>query len=75
MKPIQHQEGERIPRNWQRGTDRWNARLDPDKVRYIRANPNVKNIALAAEPGCSKSNIEFVKAGITWKHISNHDTK
>lgn len=57
-------------RNYQRGSARYNAILTTDKVRAIRGRAGDKNAALAAEFGCSESNIEMILHRKTWKHLS-----
>lgn len=54
----------------QRGSDRHNAKLTPDKVREIRRNAGtVKNISQAAEHGVCEGTIEHVVKRRTWRHI------
>jgi hypothetical protein len=58
--------GRRIPRS---GTTHHNAKLDPDKVRYIRSSP-LNQHELARELGVSQPIIGQVRRGVTWKHVT-----
>lgn len=59
-----------MKRNYERGTDRWNAKLTPEAVRAIRIlGPSTKNASLAAQFGVSEASIENVRRGRTWRHV------
>lgn len=52
------------------GTDNALAKLDPDKVRFIRANPDMTHAALARMFGVGCTVIRMVRSGRTWKHVT-----
>lgn len=57
--------GLRVPKS---GVEHHNAKLDPDKVRYIRSSP-LNQYQLARELGVSQPIIGQVRRGLTWKHV------
>lgn len=55
----------------QKGVDRHNAKLNEDKVRYIRKSYPKKNMTvLADELDVNLSTVHSVIKGITWKHVA-----
>lgn len=53
-----------------RGTDLPHARLDPERVRYIRRNPRGMTAKqLAAELGVHWRTVEKVRHYLTWRHV------
>lgn len=59
-----------MPRNYQRGADRHNAKLTPSDVRKIRRlGGKIKDEALAAQFGISEGNVGHIRKRRTWKHI------
>jgi hypothetical protein len=46
------------------------AKLDPEKVREIRASPEVSHAELARRYGVGATVIRAVRSGKTWKHIT-----
>jgi hypothetical protein len=56
----------------ERGTDRYNAKLDPDKVRRLRAARAAGEsiTALAREIGVTQAAAQMAAVGKTWKHIT-----
>ena len=57
--------------NVERGTDRYNAKLDPDKVRRLRAaRANGESVAaLAREMGVTQAAAQMAASGKTWAHV------
>lgn len=55
----------------ERGTDRYNAKLDPDKVRRLRAARAAGEsvTALAKEMGVTQAAAQMAASGVTWKHV------
>lgn len=53
-----------------KGETRYNAKLCPRSVNYIRANPhNLSQVSLANQFGVSARSIRNILCRITWKHI------
>lgn len=52
------------------GVDHYEAKLDDDKVRYIRGNPQLSNVLLADMFGVSPSAISMSRLRKTWKHVA-----
>lgn len=52
------------------GTEHVCAKLDPDKVRFIRANPDKSHAALARMFGVGPTVIRAVRSGKTWKNVT-----
>jgi hypothetical protein len=46
------------------------AKLDPDKVRFIRANPDASHAELARKFGVGTTVIRAVRSGKTWGHVT-----
>lgn len=59
-------------KNVERGTDRYNAKLDPDKVRRLRAAyVNGENLAqLAREMGVTQSAAQMAATGKSWRDVT-----
>jgi hypothetical protein len=55
----------------EKGSDRYNAKLDEDKVREIRrrAAAGESHAALAKEFGCARPGVSRIVAGKIWKHV------
>lgn len=60
-----------MPRNYERGEDRHNARLTADDVRAIRRlGGTMKDEAIAAQFGVSEGNVGHILKGRTWRHVA-----
>jgi hypothetical protein len=51
------------------GTDRYNAKLTPEKVRAIRSDPRSER-AIAAEYGISKGTVNRIRLRRAWSHVA-----
>lgn len=58
----------RASRKMQNGSARWNAKLDDDIVRAMRANPE-NSIHLAERFGISRKYLRVILANKVWKHV------
>ena len=58
------------PRIAPKGTANGKAKLTPDMVRYIRANPDKRHLDIAREFGLSANTIRGVRTGRTWSHVN-----
>lgn len=58
--------------NVERGTDRYNAKLNPERVRQLRAAHAAGEsiTAMAKEMGVTQSCAQMAATGKTWKHIT-----
>jgi len=57
--------------NMERGVDRHNAKLTPEKVRYLRQSfPEKTKTALATEMGVDISTVSDAISGKTWAHVT-----
>jgi hypothetical protein len=52
-----------------RGVRQGLAKLNDEKVRFIRANRHLSGPVLAERFGVTKEAINYARAGVTWKHI------
>jgi hypothetical protein len=53
-----------------RGTDCSFSRLDPEAVRYIRANPDASLKSLGERFGVEPNTVRAVRIGKTWRHVT-----
>ena len=58
------------PRIAPKGTANGKAKLTPDMVRYIRANPDKQHLDIAREFGLSANTIRGVRTGRTWSLVN-----
>lgn len=60
------------PETAERGVDRYNAKLDPEKVRRLRAARAAgESVArLAAEMGVTQACAQMAASGKTWRHVT-----
>lgn len=59
-----------MTRNYQSGEQRYNAKLNPEKVRYILRNMDTKNASLASEMNVNEASIEHVKHRRCWAWVT-----
>lgn len=46
------------------------SKLDAEKVRFVKNNPELGSTYIGRLLGCSRSTIDAIKAGRTWKHVT-----
>lgn len=61
-------------RNQSQGVAHYEAKLDNDKVRTIRADEKSSNVELGRRYGVHWSTIRDVRAHKTWKHVEESCT-
>jgi hypothetical protein len=52
------------------GADHFKAVLTEDDVRFVRANPQVRQIDLARKLGVNATTIRRIRSGVGWKHVA-----